>query len=111
MNTDKIYAEHIANEYSAKKESKVIKNIDGEKYTKTDNIKEILAKHLISPVKFTKVLQTMYDNGIDFFLEIGPGKTLSSFVKRMKFEKPIKIMNINNVENLEEVIKEVKTNE
>lgn len=53
----------------------------------------------------------MYDSGIDLFVEIGPGKTLSSFVKRMKFERPIKIMNINNCESLEEFIKEVKNNE
>lgn len=94
-----------------KKESKVIKNIDGEKYTKTDNIKEILAKHLISPVKFTKVLQTMYNTGIDTFVEIGPGKTLSGFVKRMKFEKEIKILNINNGESLEKTIEELKKDE
>ena len=94
-----------------KKESKVIKNIDGEKYTKTENIKEILAKHLISPVKFTKVLQTMYNTGIDTFVEIGPGKTLSGFVKRMKFEKEIKILNINNVESLEKTMEELKKDE
>ena len=96
---------------SNKKNSKVVKNINGKLYTQNDDIVQILSEHICNPVKFTSCLQTMYDNGIDTFIEIGPGKTLSSFVKRMKFEKPIKIMNINNVENLEEVIKEVKTNE
>ena len=52
----------------------------------------------------------MYDSGIDTFIEIGPGRTLSGFVKRMKFEKPVKIMNINNVQSLEQVIKEIKEN-
>ena len=50
----------------------------------------------------------MYEGGIRTFIEIGPGKTLSGFVKRMKFEEEIKIMNIFNCETLEEVIKEVK---
>ena len=93
------------------KNSKVVKNINGKLYTQNDDIVQILSEHICNPVKVTACLQTMSDNGIDTFIEIGPGKTLSSFVKRMKFEKPIKIMNINNVENLEEVIKEVKTNE
>lgn len=93
-----------------KKTSKVVKNIDGEIYKNDDDIVDILSKHIINPVRFTSVLQTMYDNGIDLFIEIGPGKTLSGFVKRMKFEKPIKIMNINNCESLETVIKEVKAN-
>ena len=89
------------------KEPKVVKNIDGKIYSKSDDISQILSEHIMNPVKFTKVLQTMYDNGIDFFLEIGPGKTLSSFVKRMKFERPIKIMNVGTVNDLEKLIKEV----
>lgn len=90
------------------KDSKVIKNIDGKNYTSNDNIADVLSKHIISPVKFSSDLQTMYDNGIDCFIEIGPGKILSSFVKRMKFENEIKIINISNCENLEEVINELK---
>ena len=50
----------------------------------------------------------MYNTGIDTFVEIGPGKTLSGFVKRMKFEKEIKILNINNCESLEKTIEELK---
>lgn len=64
-------------------ETKVIKNIDGTLYKETDDIKEILAKHIISPVKFRKSIQEMLDRGVEGFIEVGPGNTLSSFVKRM----------------------------
>lgn len=91
--------------------TKVIKNLDGTVYTELDNIKEILVKHIINPVMFSKTLKNMLDDGIDTFIEIGPGKTLSGFVKRMKTEKNIKILNINNVETLEEVLKYIKEGE
>lgn len=50
----------------------VVKNIDGTIYEKEDNIKDILAKHIIRPVQFSKSLQTMLDLGVDTFVEIGP---------------------------------------
>lgn len=84
--------------------NKVIKNIDGTVYTQKDNIKEILAKHIISPVRFSKGLETMLEMGVDTFIEIGPGKTLSGFVKRMNTDKQINILNINSVETLENTI-------
>jgi len=90
-----------------KQNSKVVKNIDGEMYKATDNIVDILSKHIMNPVRFTKCLQTMYNNGINTFIEIGPGKTLSGFVKRMRFEGPVKIMNISNCNELEKVIDEL----
>lgn len=90
------------------KESRVIKNIDGEMYKINDDIVDILSKHIMKPVQFTKVLEKMYESGVDTFIEIGPGKTLSGFVKRMKFAKQVKIMNINDTLTLEKVIKEVK---
>ena len=91
-----------------KKDSKVVKNIDGKQYTASDDVVEVLSRHIMNPVKFTEDLKAMYEGGIRTFIEIGPGKTLSRFVKRMKFEEEIKIMNISNCETLEEVIKEVK---
>lgn len=63
--------------------TKVIKNIDGTEYKETDDIKDILAKHIISPVKFRKTIQEMLDMGVEEFIEVGPGNTLSGFVKRM----------------------------
>lgn len=85
-----------------KSNKKVFKNIDGEPYRDTDNIREILAKHIISPVRFSKTIQNMLNEGIDTFVEIGHGKTLSSFVKKSSKGKDVGILNINNVESLEE---------
>lgn len=85
--------------------TKVIKNLDGEFYKDTDDVKDILARHIISPVRFSKTIENMLNSGIDTFIEIGPGKTLSGFVKRAKTDKEIKILNINNIESLEETIK------
>ena len=89
-------------------ENKVVKNLDGCAYTGTDNVQETLEKHMISPVKFSKCVETMMDNGVDTFVEIGPGKTLSGFVKRMQTEKQINILNINSVETLENTINFIK---
>ena len=84
--------------------TKVVKNINGDIYKDEENIKDILAEHMISPVKFSKCLETMLKMGIDTFVEIGPGKTLSGFVKT---EKEIKIYNICDVKSLENTLKEI----
>ena len=91
-------------------ETKVIKNLDGDFYKDTDNVKEILASHIVNPVRFSKTIKTMLDNGIDIFIEIGPGKTLSGFVKRTPTDKEVKILNINDVQTLKETIKEIGGN-
>lgn len=88
--------------------SKVIKNLDGIEYSSDDNVKEILAKHIINPVRFSKSLENMINQGIDTFIEVGPGKTLSGFVKRTKGDKNINILNINNIKTLEDTISFVK---
>lgn len=84
------------------KENRVIKNIDGSFYTKTDNIKEILAKHIISPVRFDKTIETMKKEGVDTYIEIGPGKALSGFVR--KENKEANVFNIQKVEDLEKFL-------
>lgn len=77
-------------------QTQVIKNIDGEPYTEKDDIKDILTKHIISPVKFSKGLNKMIEMGVDTFIEVGPGKTLSGFIKRIPTQKPIKIFSIGD---------------
>ena len=62
----------------------------------------------MNPVRFSEDLLTMYDSGIDTFVEILPRKTITGFVKRMNFERPVQIKSINNMETLEQVISELK---
>ena len=80
----------------------VIKNLDGEFYTEQDNLKEVLAKHIISPVRFDKAIQLMKKQGVTRFIEIGPGKTLTSFVKKDYPEA--RVDNVKDLESLEKLI-------
>ena len=85
---------------------KVIKNIDAIPYKENENMKEILSKHVMSPVKFSDSIKYMLDNGIDTFVEIGPGKVLTSLVK--KINKEVKCINISDVNSLEKALEELK---
>lgn len=78
---------------------KVIKNIDGTFYSDEDNVKEILARHIVSPVRFDKTIKLMKDEGIDTFIEIGPGKALTGFIK--KELEDVNLINIFDVKTLE----------
>ena len=85
---------------------KVIKNLDAQEYTEADDIKDILAKHVMSPVRFSKSVQNMIEQGVDAFIEIGPGKVLSGFVK--KINRDVKIYNIQDEESLQNCISNLK---
>ena len=85
---------------------KVIKNLDAKEYTKDDDIKDILAKHVMSPVRFSKSVENMINQGVDTFVEIGPGKVLSGFIR--KINKEVKVLNIQDKESLENTLKILK---
>ena len=78
---------------------KVITNITGDFIKNKDEIKSLLEKQVKSSVKWSNTIEKMIDEGIDTFIEIGPSKTLSSFVKEISRGKKIKV-NIFNVEDL-----------
>lgn len=89
--------------------TKVIKNIDGTFYNESDNMVEILSKHIVSPVRFDKAIKLMEEEKVDTFVEIGPGKTLTGFIK--KELNNINTINIYDVESLENAIKILKEGE
>lgn len=78
---------------------KVITNVTGDFIKNKDEIKSLLEKQVKSSVKWSNTIEKMIDEGIDTFIEIGPSKTLSSFVKEISRDKKIKV-NIFNVEDL-----------
>lgn len=80
----------------------VIKNIDGTIYNKQDDFKTILSNHIVSSVRFDKALKVMKEREIDTVIEIGPGKTMTSFVK--KDLKEVNCFQTGTVEQLKETI-------
>ncbi len=86
----------------------VVKNLDAKPYSKEDNIKEVLANHITHPVLFSKTIETMLENNIDTFVEIGPGKTLSGFVKKAENDKELNILNTSNIQTLKDTIDFIK---
>lgn len=102
-----LYKEELAKAKFNKENIKaqVIKNIDGTFYNKQDDMVDILSKHIVSPVRFDKAIKTMQGNDIDTYVEIGPGKTLTGFIK--KENKESNVININSVESLENFIETI----
>ena len=86
--------------------AKVIKNLDGTFYNENDDMVDILSRHIVSSVRFDKAIKTMQDNGIDTFVEIGPGRALTGFVK--KEIKGANAININSVETLDNFLSTLK---
>lgn len=78
---------------------KVIKNLDGSIYTGSDNFADILSKHIINPVRFDKALKILKDEGVDTFVEIGPGKSMTGFINKEKLEG--KAISVQKIEDLE----------
>lgn len=77
----------------------VYSNVKGTPYEKEDDIKDLLKKHIRTSVLFEKTINHMIESGVDTFIEVGPGKALRGFVK--KINKNVKLLNVENIESLQ----------
>lgn len=84
----------------------VYSNVKGKPYEDNDDMCELLRKQITTSVLFEDSIKDMISKGVDTFIEIGPGKTLSSFVK--KIDKNVKVYNIEDTKTLKESIADLK---
>jgi len=73
---------------------------------KADEIKDLLIQQVKSPVKFYESIETLKDLGCDTFIEIGPGKTLSGFMK--KIDKTLSTTRVEDMETLAQTLELLK---
>lgn len=85
----------------------VYSNVKGKPYLEDDDIKELLRKQIMSSVLFEDSIRDMISKGVNVFVEIGPGKTLSNFVK--KIDKEVTVYNVEDIDSLKETVKLIKT--
>ena len=79
----------------------LISNVTAEEVAKKDKLKELLIDQIENRVRWRESVIKMIDNGVNHFVEIGPGKVLSGLVKRI--DKSVKINTINSVSDIQEI--------
>jgi [acyl-carrier-protein] S-malonyltransferase len=84
----------------------VITNVTGDIIEDKENTKAYLKKQVMSTVLFEKSINKMIDMGVDTFIEVGPGKALSGFVK--KTNRKATILNVQDLKSLESTIEKLK---
>ncbi len=79
----------------------LITNVTADYVKNKDEIKDLLVRQVSSSVLFEKSLRRMLADGVDTFVEIGPGKTLCGFVK--KITKDANVYHVEDMQSLEEM--------
>lgn len=78
-----------------------VANVTAEYVTDEKEIKGLLERQVSSSVRWQQSVEAMVAAGVDTFVEIGPGKTLSGFMR--KINRNVKTVNIERVEDLEKI--------
>lgn len=82
-----------------------VTNVTAEYITDIGKTKELLAKQISSSVRWQQSVENMIAQGVDTFVEIGPGKTLAGFIK--KISRDVRIFNVQTVEDVDKVLAEI----
>ena len=84
-----------------KPELPVIFNVTADSETDPNRIQDIMARQLISPVKWYDIIIKMLQDGVNAFVEVGPKRVLSSLLKKIiPNDNDIKVLNVGKLEEL-----------
>jgi [acyl-carrier-protein] S-malonyltransferase len=76
-------------------------------YVKThEDVKGLLIDQVSSPVLWENSVKKMIEDGFDTFIEVGPGKALSKFIK--KISRDVTILNVEDLKSLEKTLTVLK---
>ena len=83
-----------------------VTNVDASIIKDTERTKELLKEQVYSSVLWEQSIRAMIADGVDIFVEIGPGKTLSGFMR--KIDKSVKMFRIGTMEEVEKTVEAIK---
>jgi len=78
-----------------------VANVTAAYVTKAEDVKPLLTRQVSSSVRWQQSVETMLADGVDRFIEIGPGKTLAGFIRKINREATV--INIEKFEDLEKL--------
>lgn len=82
-----------------------VTNVTAEYVTDISQTKALLAKQVASSVRWQQSVENMIADGVDTFVEIGPGRTLAGFMR--KISRDVKVYNIGTWEDVDKVVSEL----
>lgn len=75
-----------------------VANVTAQYVTKAEDVRPLLEKQVSSSVRWQQSVEAMLQDGVDTFIEIGPGKTLAGFMR--KITRDVKVINIEKLEDI-----------
>ena len=82
-----------------------VTNVTAEYVRDISETKELLAKQVASSVRWQQSVENMIADGVDTFVEIGPGRTLAGFMR--KISRDVKVYNVGTWEDVDKVVSEL----
>ena len=82
-----------------------VTNVTAEYVTDISETKALLAQQVASSVRWQQSVENMIADGVDTFVEIGPGKTLAGFMR--KISRDVKVYNVGTWEDVDKVVSEL----
>lgn len=83
-----------------------VTNVTAEQVSDIGMTRDLLAKQVSSSVKWQQSMENLIADGVDTFVEIGPGKTLAGFMR--KISRDVKVYNIGTWDDVEKVVENLK---
>lgn len=98
-------AKELEGVHISKPKIPVYGNTEARQFVDEADIKEMLVQQVKSPVRFEQMIQQMVADGFDTFVELGPGKTLTRFVKAI--DKSVSAYNVESLKSLDRSLKKL----
>lgn len=76
----------------------IVHNVDAAVNSDETMVADRLTRQVSSPVKWLQSVETLIDNGVDTFVEVGPGRVLSGVVKQI--DRDVRILSVENTDSL-----------
>lgn len=83
-----------------------VANVTAQYVRSASEVKELLTKQVSSSVRWQQSVEAMLADGVDTFIEIGPGKTLAGFMR--KIDRNAKTFNVEKLEDIEKVVEALR---
>lgn len=83
----------------------LVANVTADYVASHEDVKSLLIDQVSSPVLWENSIKKMIEDGFDTFIEIGPGKALSKFIK--KISRDVDILNVEDIKSLEKTLEKL----